>query len=175
MTRSTRVRATRIPSRIRSRAGPCDLRCGTGTRARWSESPTSSCDVLCGDSSPRRAGLAPSRCGVPAPAARRAPSASGPDTPAGCRNNAPSPRRSTRSSSRHRQREALLAVRARSRSISTDRHSPMDASASSTSATGSRAFKPSLRGRHGSLPPRVEPVDLHARLTGQRLQRFATL
>ena len=54
----------------------------------------------------------PAGGGVPAPAARRAPSASAPrpDTPAGCRNSAPSPRRSSRSSSRppHRQREALL-------------------------------------------------------------------
>ena len=178
MTRSTRVRATRIPSRIRSRAWT--LRWPSpwnGDRARSVRIAASSCasDGLGGG--PRPAGG-----GVPAPAARRAPSASAPrpDTPAECRNSAPSPRRSSRSSSRppHRQREALLRGPG-------PRAEPLDLQRQLPDVPRRRvehlrhglavtSLSAELEASHGPRPPRVEPVDLHAHLTGQRLERFAT-
>ena len=85
---------------------------GTGTERDRSESPPAAARPIASAAAPASPAPRPAGGGVPAPAARRAPSASAPrpDTPAGCRNSAPSPRRSSRSSSRppHRQREALL-------------------------------------------------------------------
>jgi hypothetical protein len=47
--------------------------------------------------------------------------------------------------------------------------------ASSASATGFTVtiLQAELKPSHGPLPPLLQPVDLHAHLTRQRLQRFA--
>ena len=74
------------------------LRRGTGTERDRSESPPAAARPIASAAAPAAPAPRPAGGGVPAPAARRAPSASAPrpDTPAGCRNIAPSPRRSSR-------------------------------------------------------------------------------
>ena len=162
--------------------GPCDgLRRGTGTERDRHESPPAAARPIASAAAPAAPAPGPPG-GVPAPAARRAPSASAPrpDTPAGCRHIAPSPRRSSRSSSRppHRQREALLrGPGPLAEQLDLHRQLP-DVTLRRVEHLrhwlAVTILSAELEASHGPLPPRFEPVDLHAHLTGQRLQRFAT-
>ncbi len=123
----------------------------------------------------------PSPASARASVGRSAPTASAPrpDTRAGSRSVAPWPRRSSCSSPRppHRQREARLRG-PRPGAQQLDLHRQLsNMTLGGIQLRGQRLpvpiFQPEFKAGHRPLPPRLQPVDLYAHLTRQRLKRFA--
>ena len=182
-TRSTRVRATRIPSKIRSRAWTSDgPRPGTASGRDRPASPPAASRPTPWASDP--AARAPRPCAAAArvSAGRRAPSASAPtpDTRAGSRRGAPWPRRAWRSSPRP---AASLTGGAAPPPVPAHAAARSPSTAPRCAASPRRASPPrgrpggparrALKTGHGPVPPVLQPVDLDAHFPRQRLQRFA--